>query len=102
MSSDSIDIVPEVPTSTVEKSLPQIKSTDNLTHTEHDISEPISTHPSSLLKEEKVARILLLKDQISTLVTSIRNTKIVSEKYENDIQYLQEYIGSLMKNEDTK
>ncbi|ODV81312.1 uncharacterized protein CANTADRAFT_28316, partial [Suhomyces tanzawaensis NRRL Y-17324] len=53
-------------------------------------------------KEAKIEEILQLKAKINTLMNNIRDTKQVSDKFENENQYLQEYFGSLMKSEDLK
>lgn len=49
-------------------------------------------------KEEKVASILALKAKISALLTNVKDTKILCEKHENENQYLQDYVATLMQN----
>lgn len=51
-------------------------------------------------KDQMVGEILRLKSSINSLTTNIRDTKTVCDKYENDNQYLQDYVGTLMKNND--
>lgn len=53
-------------------------------------------------KDQMIQEILKLKSSISSLTTNIRDTKSVCDKYENDNQYLQDYVGTLMKNNDIK
>ncbi|EGV60310.1 hypothetical protein CANTEDRAFT_116359, partial [Yamadazyma tenuis ATCC 10573] len=52
-------------------------------------------HQSS--KDEMIQEILQLKASISHLVGNVRDIKMLCEKSENDNQYLQEYVGTLMK-----
>ncbi|CUM47068.1 unnamed protein product [Debaryomyces tyrocola] len=54
------------------------------------------------LDEEIVNEILELKLKISTLVSNIRDTKTLCDKYDNQNQYLQDYVGSLMKSGEIK
>lgn len=57
---------------------------------------------SKRLDEEIVNEILELKLKISTLVSNVRDTKTLCDKYDNQNQYLQDYVGSLMKSGDIK
>lgn len=57
---------------------------------------------SSLLKEAKINQILDMKNKLSSLISNIRNTRTFCEKYDNENQYLQDYIGSLMKSGELK
>lgn len=57
---------------------------------------------SKKLNEEMVAEILDLKLKISTLISNIRDTKTLSDKYDSENQYLQDYVGSLMKSGEIK
>lgn len=54
------------------------------------------------LDEEMVTEILSLKLKIATLISNIRDTKTLSDKYDNENQYLQDYVGSLMKSGEIK
>lgn len=54
--------------------------------------------PVPQTKEEKVARILELKGKISTLLANVKDTKTLCEKHENENQYLQDYVATLMQN----
>ncbi|KAK6455930.1 uncharacterized protein RJT20DRAFT_51751 [Scheffersomyces xylosifermentans] len=65
-------------------------------------AENYNSNGSTLSREDKVAQILEYKAKIAKLISTIRDTKIVSDKYENEIQYLQDYIGSLMKKDEVK
>lgn len=47
--------------------------------------------------QELVSEILRLKGEINTMVGNIRNTKSLCEKYESENQYLQDYVGNLMR-----
>lgn len=53
-------------------------------------------------KQEKVNEILRLKGDIAQLVQNIRDQSAVCTKYSNENQYLQEYIGTVMKDGDMK
>ncbi|CUM46748.1 uncharacterized protein AC631_02430 [Debaryomyces fabryi] len=57
---------------------------------------------SKKLDEEMVTEILSLKLKIATLISNIRDTKTLSDKYDNENQYLQDYVGSLMKSGEIK
>ncbi|KAK6199622.1 uncharacterized protein RJT21DRAFT_3399 [Scheffersomyces amazonensis] len=52
--------------------------------------------------QEMIDEILELKTKIASIVGNIKDTKSVCNKYENEIQYLQEYISTLMKIESSK
>lgn len=49
------------------------------------------------LDEEMAEEILELKLKVSTLISNIRDTKTLCDKYDNQNQYLQDYVGNLMK-----
>lgn len=51
-----------------------------------------------MTKSEAIEHILEEKEKIFKLITNIRSMRAVCEKYQNENQYLQEYVGSLMKN----
>lgn len=51
----------------------------------------------SLLKDEKIEKILELKGSISQLIGEIRSTKVLCEKHGDENAYIKEYIGSLAK-----
>lgn len=53
-------------------------------------------------KQEKVQEILRLKKDIAQLVQNIRDEATVCNKYASENQYLQDYIGSVMKSGDMK
>lgn len=57
---------------------------------------------SSLLKEAKINQILDMKNKLGSLISNIRDTRTLCEKYDNENQYLQDYIGSLMKSGELK
>lgn len=54
-------------------------------------------HLCNLLKQDKIDKIIELKYKIDSLINNIRDSKSVCDKYDNEIQYFQEYIGGLMK-----
>ncbi|RLV92820.1 hypothetical protein JA1_002911 [Spathaspora sp. JA1] len=56
-----------------------------------------SSSHSNLSKQEKIELILQLKSKIDTLISNIRDSKTVCDKYDSEIQYFQEYIGGLVK-----
>lgn len=53
-------------------------------------------------KQQKVDEVLRLKADIAHLIRNIRDTQTVCRKYESENQYLQDYIGSVMKSGDMK
>lgn len=53
-------------------------------------------------KQDKVNEILQLKKDISQLVQNIRDQSAICSKYSSENQYLQDYIGSVMKSGDMK
>lgn len=57
---------------------------------------------SLMEKQAKVDEVLKLKADISVLVQNIRDQVTVSNKYSHENQYLQDYIGSVMKSGDMK
>jgi hypothetical protein len=59
--------------------------------------EILPANDKTLLKQEKIDQIMRLKADISRLVSNVRQTKAICERYENENQYLQDYVGSLMK-----
>ena len=73
------------------------KTTEKRTRVNNDV-----IRDSKKLDEEMVAEILDLKLKISTLISNIRDTKTLSDKYDNENQYLQDYVGSLMKSGEIK
>lgn len=73
------------------------KTTGKLIDSNNDVERD-----SKKLNEEMVAAILDLKLKISTLISNIRDTKTLSDKYDNENQYLQDYVGSLMKSGEIK
>lgn len=54
---------------------------------------------SQLTEQQKIEKILELKAKINSLISNIRDSKVVCDKYESDIQYFQEYIGLLLQKE---
>lgn len=54
---------------------------------------------SELLKQDKIDQIMAMKVKLTQLVENIRDTKLLCEKYENENQYLQDYIGNYMKSD---
>lgn len=53
-------------------------------------------------KQAKVEEILRLKSDISQLVHNIRDLSAVCLKYSSENDYLQDYIGSVMKSGNMK
>ncbi|KAL6021348.1 hypothetical protein ACI3LZ_002242 [Candidozyma auris] len=53
-------------------------------------------------KQEKVEEVLHLKQEISRLLQNVRDSQAVCEKYTHENNYLQDYIGSVMKSTDMK
>lgn len=53
-------------------------------------------------KQDKVNEILRLKADIAQLVQNVRVQSTICSKYESENQYLQDYIGSVMKSGDMK
>ncbi|RCK65678.1 hypothetical protein Cantr_01331 [Candida viswanathii] len=58
-----------------------------------------SSSTSQLTEQQKIEKILELKTKINLLVSNIRDSKTVCDKYESDIQYFQDYIGLLLQKE---
>lgn len=54
---------------------------------------------SQLTEQQKIEKILEFKAKINSLISNIRDSKVVCDKYESDIQYFQEYIGLLLQKE---
>lgn len=52
---------------------------------------------TNLTKQQMIQQITDYKQKISSLINNVRDTKSLCEKYEHNNQYLQEYIGTLMK-----
>lgn len=57
---------------------------------------------SEALKKDKVDEVLRLKADIAKLIHNVRLQTAVCQKYENENQYLQDYIGSVMQSGDLK
>lgn len=55
-----------------------------------------------MLKEAKIDEIVLLKGHIATLLTNIREVQGQCAKHHRENQYLQDYVGSMMKQEHLK
>lgn len=55
-----------------------------------------------MTKQDKVGEILKLKKDINLLMQNIRNQSAICTKYSSENQYLQDYIGSVMKSGDMK
>lgn len=51
-------------------------------------------------KEAKIDEITELKAKIASLVANIRDARAVCTKYDRDNDYLQDYVGSVMKSGD--
>ncbi|CAH2352377.1 hypothetical protein CLIB1423_06S05050 [[Candida] railenensis] len=66
------------------------------------LSPQIKVASQTLTREEKVEAIKKLRKDITSLVSNIRNTKKVCDKYKNENQYLQEYVGSMMASGEMK
>lgn len=97
--SDSQVIVEEETHSTEDNAT--AKTTENSTDTGVSAGGDVDTEIKRL-DEEIVNEILELKLKISTLVSNIRDTKTLCDKYDNQNQYLQDYVGSLMKSGEIK
>lgn len=54
---------------------------------------------SDLTEQQKIEKIIELQSKINSLISNIRDSKTVCDKYESDIQYFQEYIGLLLQKE---
>lgn len=74
------------------------------TETKDDKDTKISkvANDMDMSKDQMIDEILRLKSSINSLTSNIRDTKTVCEKYENDNQYLQDYVGTMMQNNDIK
>lgn len=57
---------------------------------------------SSSEKLQKVDEVLRLKSEIDQLIHNIRDSQNVCAKYASENEYLQDYIGSVMKSGDMK
>lgn len=66
--------------------------TVQLTNTAHQTSQ----------NRDKVDQVLQLKSEISHLIHNIRDSQTVCRKYSDENEYLQHYIGSVMKSGDLK
>lgn len=65
---------------------------------EYDIPSDNRKQPGMNLESQvMISEILRLKRDINTMVGNIRNTKLLCEKYESENQYLQDYVGNLMR-----
>lgn len=53
-------------------------------------------------KEQKVEEVLRLKEEITRLLQNVRDSQALCEKYTHENDYLQDYIGSVMKSTDMK
>lgn len=53
-------------------------------------------------KQQKVEEVLHLKEEITKLLQNVRDSQAVCEKYTHENDYLQDYIGSVMKSSDMK
>lgn len=53
-------------------------------------------------KQDKVNEILRLKGEITQLMQNIRDLSAICTRYSNENQYLQDYIGTVMKSGDMK
>lgn len=98
--SDSHPVIVEEETSSTEDNT-MTKSTEKRTETDTSAINDADTEIKRL-DEEIVNEILELKLKISTLVSNIRDTKTLCDKYDNQNQYLQDYVGSLMKSGEIK
>lgn len=82
---------------------PEIQITNS---TKEDLTnihlEPTITSTFDLLREEKVEQIRILKAKITSLISNVRDTKRICDKYENENQYLQDYVGSMMTSGEMK
>lgn len=55
-----------------------------------------------LEKQRIIQEILSTKTEISRLLNNIRDTRTVCHRLSAENQYLQEYVGTLMKSNDVK
>lgn len=53
-------------------------------------------------KQKKVEEVLQLKDEITKLLQNVRDSQAVCERYTHENDYLQDYIGSVMRSSDMK
>lgn len=98
--SESHPVIVEEETSSIEDNT-MTKSTEKSTESGTSVGNDADTYIKRL-NEEIVNEILELKLKISTLVSNIRDTKTLCDKYDNQNQYLQDYVGSLMKSGEIK
>lgn len=85
--------------SNTQEQLQQESKTDKSNH-DDDKDTPVDTTEQKqqpLSKQQMIDQITEYKQKISDLTNNVRDTKSLSEKYEHNNQYLQEYIGTLMK-----
>lgn len=76
------------------------KPHDNIGKIADELVEKKLTQCNS--KEDIINEILTMKKSIDKLVGNIRDTKMLSQKYDKDNQYLQEYVDTLMTNNEIK
>lgn len=57
---------------------------------------------TQMSKQAKIDEIVLLKGNIATLLTNIREVQGQCAKHHRENQYLQDYVGSMMKQEHLK
>lgn len=76
------------------------KSHDNIGKLADELVEKKLTQCNG--KEDIINEILTMKKSIDKLVGNIRDTKMLSQKYDKDNQYLQEYVDTLMTNNEIK
>ncbi|KAK6462864.1 hypothetical protein DFJ63DRAFT_175944 [Scheffersomyces coipomensis] len=72
------------------------------TNVSHHSINTDNNNNKHLGNQEMIDEIMELKSNIANIINTIRDSKTVCSKYENEIQYLQEYIGTLMQSEDLK
>lgn len=68
--------------------------------TQPALADSLNSSPRS--KENKIKDLQELRQNISTLITNVRNTKRLCDKYDSENQYLQDYVGSVMTSGDMK
>ena len=73
-----------------------------INESDEPLAPQIKEASQALTREEKVEAIKKLRKDITSLVSNIRNTKKLCDKYKNENQYLQEYVGSMMASGEMK
>lgn len=89
----------DVPVSKEPVSLEEL-ATDDANASNSELNHKVEKVAKNLdmSKDEMIEEISRLKTSISFLSSNIRDTRNVVENYDSENQYLQEFVGTLMKN----